>query len=171
EAREARERATEEAEATAEAAEAAATDVARTTEEAAQEEADATEEAGEEEGGGQAPVDPEVAEAVRAAADEVLAAVRDRDSARLRELSAPALQSQTDAHPQDVTSFFDCMAQGTVVEPALGNVSGDQERARIEVNFEIERLGETLVVARLWEFERQPDGQWLLFRLPLCPPE
>jgi hypothetical protein len=94
-----------------------------------------------------------------------LDAIQSGDQAGIRAVMSEALN---EAVPDDeIAELVDCMATAVFAIPPIGEISGTGDAATVDVVF----IGpEAVEVARMWPYEQQEDGAWLLVAPPPCPP-
>lgn len=105
---------------------------------------------------------------VLAAVAEALVAMQGEDGEALLTLMDERTRGSLEEGELD--ELLACLAQHYFAEPATGEVDINDDRARVQIVFlRLDDEGTPMPFERLWEFERQDDGGWLLYRVPNCP--
>lgn len=99
--------------------------------------------------------------ALVAATDDLVATCKDRDHARLRDLSGAGIQDRI----RDQDNVFNDDVDDVVILDRQVTIDGDT--ATVTVTLEVAINGETREIERVWEYQRV-DDTWVLSAVPDC---
>ncbi|RIK35164.1 MAG: hypothetical protein DCC58_20790 [Chloroflexi bacterium] len=106
--------------------------------------------------------------AVEEAVDAVVLVLQQRDRDRLRDLTGDQLRQRV--RDQELDQLQTCIPEGATVEVLGRQVTIDGDTATVTVTLQLTSAdGKTSTSERVWTFERQADGSWMLAELPDCP--
>ena len=105
---------------------------------------------------------------VQATADAVLAALRDRDQTRLRDMTGDELRTRL--RDQDMQQLATCVPAGAQLQVQSREVVVNADQAQVRLRIQITPPnGAAYSIERMWEFQQQTAGQWRLSATPACP--